>query len=459
MTERTQIERSRRPAPGAIPKVQLPSFERFRLDNGLNVLSIQHDDMPEISARLVLSVGSVEDGRDRAGTALLVARALTEGTSERSASQVAEWLDYLGARFTLDVNHDATTLSLHFLSRVLDGALDFLAEILTKPEFASKEVERLRDERLDEIARGLDEPRIIASLFFNEASFGEHPYGMRTGGIESTVREIDRDVLHGFHQRYYSPDGATLIMVGDLPEVHELRARVGKALAGWVGKPVSGAPLEDPASATERRLWAVPWAGPQSEIRVGGLGIARSDPDYFAVSVMNAILGGLFSSRINMNLREDKGWTYGASSRFDARRRRGPFYAATAVDAKASVAAVREIVTEMERMKIDPATDEEVELAVNALTLSLPRLFETPRQVTGRVVQQVTYDLPDDYWETFAENVRAVSKSDVQRVSKRLLDTDRSAIVVVGPVSDFRSELEKLAKVDLRDIRGNPAEQ
>jgi zinc protease len=200
----------------------------------------------------------------------------------------------------------------------------------------------------------------------------------------------------------------------------------------------------------------VDWPGPQSEIRVGGVGIARSDPDYSAVLVMNSILGGLFSSRINMNLREKKGWTYGASSVFDARKRRGPYYTATAVDAKATVNAVREIVAELDRMKSEPATDEELELAINALTLSLPRMFETASQVSGRVVQQVVYGLPDDYWEVYADRIMAVSKEDVQRVAERLLRSDQAAIVVVGPVDEFRAELDELGAVELRNKHGRP---
>jgi predicted Zn-dependent peptidase len=159
-----------------------------------------------------------------------------------------------------------------------------------------------------------------------------------------------------------------------------------------------------------------------------------------------------------MNLREDKGWTYGASSRFDARKLRGPFYTATAVDARASVGAVREILAEMERMKTEPPSPEELELAINSLTLSLPRLFETVGQVSGRVAQQVIYDLPDDYWETFSELVKAVTRSDVERVAERLLDIDRAAIVIVGPVRDFQDELELLGAVELRDIYGRALE-
>jgi zinc protease len=245
------------------------------------------------------------------------------------------------------------------------------------------------------------------------------------------------------------------VLVGDLPESGELRGRVEDAFGRWRGERVEPVELKDPADPTSRRLWGIEWAGPQSEIRVGGIGIARRDPEYAAVQLMNAILGGLFSSRINMNLREDKGWTYGAASRLDSRKRRGPFYVGTAVDARASVDAVREILNEMERMKEEPATSDELQLAKNAITLSLPRLFETVSQVSGRIAHQVVYDLPDDYWERYGDTVRQVGPQDVQRAAGRLLQTDRATIVIVGPLADFLDELTELGPFERRDIRGD----
>lgn len=456
MNRANRVDRRQRPAPGPPPRIRLPVFERFGLENGLRVLSVRHDDLPEVSARLVLPYGSVEDPAGRAGTALLTARALTEGSEQRSAREMAEWIDYLGARFTVEVDHDATLLGLHFLSHVLDGAFELLAEVIASPALEADEVSRLRDERLDQIASSLDEPRTIASLRFYEASFDGHPYAMRSGGVEETVAAIDHATVRAFHTRHYRPAASTLVLVGDLPANAELRERLENAFGRWRGERVEPVELKDPDDPASRRLWGIEWAGPQSEIRVGGIGIARRDPEYAAVQVMNAILGGLFSSRINMNLREDKGWTYGAASRLDSRKRRGPFYVGTAVDARASADAVREILKEMERMKDEPAAADELQLARNAITLSLPRLFETVSQVSGRIAHQVVYDLPDDYWERYGDTVRQVGPEDVQRVARRLLETDRATIVIVGPLGDFLDDLAGLGPVERRDIRGDP---
>lgn len=451
----SRLDRNLRPAPGPAPRIRLPRFDRIRLENGLTLITVRHANLPEVSARLIVPYGSTEDASDKAGTARLTARALSEGTGDRSAYEVARALDYLGARFSFDVSYDSTSLRLGFLSRVFDEALDLLAEIVTRPAFDEAEVERLRDERLDEIASGLDEPRIIAGLRLAEAIFGDHPYAMREGGTEETVRVLSAEDLRRFHRRFYRPSAATLVLVGDLPGSDNLRSKLEGAFGSWEGTAEAPVELAEPQPIT-RRVWAIDWSGPQSELRIGGTGIARLAPDYPAVRVMNSIVGGLFSSRINMNLREDKGWTYGARSQFDTRKLPGPFSASTAVDAEHTVAAVQEMLGEMEGMSTRPPTDEELALARNALILSMPRHFETASQVSGRVAHQVVYGLPDDYWERYPDQIRAVSAEDVLASAQRYLDVQRLVVVVVGPVRELGDELAALGDVDFRDIHGRP---
>lgn len=449
---RLALDRSQRPSPGPAPRIRLPQFERTRLANGLEMLHVPQDDLPEVSARLVVPFGAAEDPQGQAGTALLVARALTEGTAERSAREVAEVLDHLGAIFSIEVTQDASVLSLRFLSHVLDDALRLLAEIIERPAFEPEEIARLKEQRLDEIASGLDEPRVVAGLRLNEAIFGSHPYAMREGGDERTVNAIEPDTLRGYHGRHYRPGGATLVVVGDIPA--DLDERVASSFGGWSGHTEEGRTLPEPEAADDRRIWGVDWTGPQSEVRVGGIGIARSDPDYFAAMVMNAVLGGLFSSRINLNLREDKGWTYGAYSRFDTRRKPGPYYVGTAVDADATDRAVEEILAELDRMKAEPPEEDELDLAKNALTFSLPRVFETAPQVSKRVAQQVIYGLADDYWERYRDRVQEVTAEAVADVARRCLDTRCAAVVVVGPLDRFRTGLSELGSLEERDRHG-----
>jgi zinc protease len=371
---------------------------------------------------------------------------------------VAETLDYLGAIFSLEVTQDATILSLRCLTHVFDEAMALMAEVVSRPAFDPGEVGRLKDERLDEIASGLDEPRIVASLRLQEAIFDGHPYGMREGGDETTVSRIDPDDLVTHHRRFYRPDAATLILVGDIAADVVADGRLEAQFGDWSGAAEATPAVPESQPADGRQLWLVDWPGPQSEIRVGGLGIARLDEEYFPALVANAILGGLFSSRLNIRLREDKGWTYGAYSKFDARKARGPYYVSTAVDAQATGGAVEEILRELGNMCSEPPSSQELELAKNSLTFSLPRTFETTTQVSRKVAQLVIYGLPDDYWETYRDHIKEVDAEGVLLVSRRCFDPDRAAVVIVGPGGRVRSDLESLGPVEERDRRGRPVE-
>lgn len=447
-----RIDRSRPPELRPAPAIRLPQYQRSTLRNGLGVLAVRHDDLPQVAVDLVLPVSTSNDPPGLGGLAVLTARALTEGTRTKSAQEVAEAFDELGVSFAAEVSHDATVLTLDCLASVLEDALRLLVEVVAEPAFDPKEVNRLRDERLDEIARGMDEPRIVANLRLVESIFGpNHPYGRPEGGWKEDVQRIDAEAARRFHARWYTPRGATLLLAGDL-EPRELPGLLDPLFGPWSagGSVEATAPAEPLVPA--HGVWAVQRPGsPQSEIRIGGVGIGRSDRDYFAFKVQNAILGGLFNSRINMNLREERGWTYGAYTRFEARRRRGPFYASTAVDAAVTADAVAEILGEMERVRKSPPREDELSLAKNALTLSLPRLFETPGQVAAQMSEQVVYGLPDDYWERYGAAMSRVTAQEVLRVGRRYVRPETWPIVVVGDVESHLSKLARYGDVTLED--------
>jgi zinc protease len=438
------LDRSRPPPLRPAPEIRLPTFHRFRLSNGLRVIAIPHDDLPEVAAELLLPVSSVDDPPGLGGLAALTARALTEGTRRKSAQEVAEAFDLLGASLSADVGPDATVLSLECLEPVLGRALDLLVEVVSEPAFDPKEIARLRDERLDEIARSLDEPRIVANLRLLEAIFGPtHPYGRPEGGRKEEVERIDAPAVRAFHRRHYTPRGATLVLVGAV-EPRTLRNRLDAAFRRWTATRTARPTVPPRPRAPAHGVLAVQRPqSPQSEIRLGGLGIPRRHPDYFAFKVANAIVGGLFNSRVNMNLREEKGWTYGAYTRFETHRAAGPVYGTVAVDTAATAEALDEFVAEIEGLTARPPDDDELRLAKNALTLSLPRLFETAAQVAAQVAEQVVYELPDDYWTRYVRRIRSVTTEQVVRVAQRYLRPDRWAFVVVG---DVEPHLPRLAR-------------
>ncbi|MFQ5689779.1 MAG: M16 family metallopeptidase [Gemmatimonadota bacterium] len=421
----------------------MPDFRVHRFDNGLELWVAERHQVPEVSLRLILEGGASAESAREAGVAELTGRLLTEGAGARDAMGVADWLDHLGAVFHARVSYDVATLSLRCLSQVTRGALELLATVARQPAFAQEEVERVREERLDEIERERDEPAILADRGLISAIYGSHLYGRPIGGIRDSVAGLDAEAVRCFHDRRYGASSAKLIICGDVgPE--EVQDWVGLHFGDW--REGSGRVETPPAprraeASGELRLIHRPGSA-QSEIRVGAVGARHGSEDHFPILVANAILGGLFNSRINMNLREDKGWTYGARTSFRLRRGAGPFVAQAAVETAVTEGAFSEILAEIRGLRERPPSEEEMRLARNALTLSLPLQFETSGQVSRKMASRLVYGLPEDYWETYADRVAAVSGEQVRDVAERYLGEDALTLVAVSDAERVSPELE-----------------
>jgi len=436
-------DRARPPTPGPMGDVRLPEFRRFRLGNGLRVWFAEERSLPEVSLRLVAECGALADPAGGEGLAELTGRLLTEGAGDRSAYEMNRWLDRIGAGFEVSVGYDAFAVSLHLVADVLGEALDFLSEAVRRPSFAVEEVERVRDERLDEIERELDRAEVVADHTLIGAVYGDHRYGVPSAGTRRSVESVRPDGVRSFHEESVGPAGSVLLVCGDVGEAElrdALEARFGSWESGSRRPEVPPAP--DRAREAGRVLLVDRPGSAQAELRVGAVGASHGAPDHYPLLVANAVLGGLFNSRINMNLREEKGWTYGARTRFEFRRGRGPFVAAAAVETPAAAAALEEILAELRGLRDRPPTGTELELARNALSLSLPRKFETAGQVTRRASALVIYDLPDDHWERYRERVEAVDRAGVEEAVRRRLDPDEMVLVAVGDASELRPRLE-----------------
>jgi len=416
----------------------------------MNLAWVRRGRLPETTLSLVVPAGADSTGADHAGLASLVAKVLPEGAAGRNAREMAVWLDGLGVHFGVVVGYDSMVLGVHTLSEQLEPALDALSAVALEPDFLDAEVDRCRGERLDAIRRLRDEPADVAADVLAELLYGDHPYGRLARGRVGTVERLGRADLVEFHRRRFSPRGATLVACGDLPDDFEdiVAARFGD----WHGVEVDGRP---PATARETSNPGIvlvdrPGSG-QSEIRIGGIGLRRGDPDEPAARVTNAILGGLFNSRLNMNLREDKGWTYGARSTLALRRSSGPLTLRAAVETPVTGGAVREMLGEARRMGDSLPSNSEMRTSSGALTRSLPLRFETNGQIAGTLVEQVVYGLPDDYWTTFSTRIEGVSGHRVQDLASRLLDSGRLAILVVGDAEAVLPDLENLGPVTVRE--------
>jgi zinc protease len=423
------------PVAGAPPRPRVPRPERWTTAGGLRVVALPRRGVPQVVLKLVLPAGAAADPAVYPGAAALVGHLLTEGTAAFGADELNERLDGLGASVSAGVGHDFAEVEAVLLADTLAEGIALLAEIVARPAFPERETERVRAESLDALLAREDEPSNVADDRVSLEIFGaRHPYGIPAFGTKEGIAAVPREALAAFHAARYRPGGAFLVAAGDF-EAAELRARLDAAFAGWSGRaePIAVAPPPNVPPNAGRVVVARRDDAAQSEIRVGGPGLDRRGPDWFAAGVANYVLGGsTITGRLGANLREEKGWTYGARSAFHAGLWGGAWIADTAVDVAVTADAVAEIVGEARRMATEPVGEDELRRAKDALILSLPRVFETAAGVASRFVTVEAFGLPDDYWERYPERVEAVTAGQVLEIARRRLDPDALVRVVVG---------------------------
>jgi zinc protease len=433
-----------RPTPGTPRPYEFPPFERHRLSNGLNVLVVSMAGRPLVSAALVLRNGAADEPLSDGGATVLAARALSEGTENYDAVALVEASERLGASLHAEAGWDATTAGVDVPAERLEPALELLAELVGRPTFPTGEVDRLREERLNDLLQARADPRRRVEEAFADTIYSpESPYHRPSGGSRETVERLDPDILRVAYRRGLDPTQMTLVVGGDMagqdvPSIANRLFGEWRPVPGGATPPVLASPAGD-----GRVVKLVHRPGSvQSEIRIGHVGLPRRIPDFHAVSVMSTILGGLFNSRLNMNLREDKGYAYGAHAGFDMRRGPGPFAARAAVNTEVTVPAIREILTELARLRDEPVTSAELAAGRDFLVGVFPLRFETPGPVVGALSGVVVHDLPDDELVRYRPAIEAVSVADVQRVAQQHLDVDGASIVLVGDADKIGGELE-----------------
>ena len=401
--------------------------------------------LPVVTVSLIADAGAVTEPTGQDGVARLTARALLEGTRRRTGDVLTESLERLGASVDADAEWDSSALTMTVLTNRLSEAMALVAEVVLEPAFPERELERLKAERLAEILQRRAEPRGLADEMFSRFLYaGDSRYALPDGGTATSVSAMDRAAVAAFHAGRYRPGSTTAIIVGDIGVDDALRV-VRSRLDAW---PAQRAPVVDADDRPAQRTRAVHLVekadAPQSELRIGHVGIPRAHPDYFAALVMNMLLGGLFSSRINLNLREAHGYTYGASSFFDWRRQAGPFVVATAVRSDVTAAAAREVLTEIDRMRAEKVSTEELSLATSYLEGVFPIRYESTAAIARALTAMVVYGLPADYFDTYRDRVRAVSAPDVLRAAREFLRPEELQLVAVGDPAVIREPLDAM---------------
>jgi zinc protease len=448
--------RSDLPKPGPTPKATLPAAHSFQLPNGLTVYWIESHALPIVAGQLVVRSGSAADPAGLPGLAAFTAAMLDEGTKTRDALAIASQLEGLGANLTTGSTFDGSYVTFDVLKPNAEQALAIVSDVSLGPTFPEKDVERVRGDRLTSLLQQRDSPFQIAFRVMYPALYGpSHPYGHVPLGTEDALKKIARDDVAGFYRSSYSPANAALVLAGDLTEA-EARRLATQAFGSWSGQAVAAPAPPAPTTIPERVVLVDMAAAPQTAVGIVQLGVKRSDPDFERLNVMNTILGGLFSSRINLNLREKHGYTYGAFSSLVETRGVGPLFVGSAVRADVTGASVREMLNEAQAMTQAEVTPDELALAKDSIARSLPALFETTRSAVGTVGSLFLFELPPDYYAGLPGRLASMTAAEVFAATRRHLAPDRMLVVAVGDRGQAEPQIGglKLGSVAYRDRDG-----
>jgi len=439
------VDRTQQPPPAPEPSFRPPTPRRLQLGGGLDLLVVGKREVPTIALALYFAGGAVSDPAAQPGLASFTGRLMMEGTQTRSSIQIADEGDFIAARPSIGIDREGVVVSTEALTRHWPRALALLADVLRNPSFPAAEIERVRQERLTDLRRLGDDANAIASRLENGLLFGpETPHGHPISGREAAVAAFGRDELVALHAAVMGGARPTFLVVGDV-DAEAVARQLEEAFAGWP----AAAAAPTPASAAERApttIYLVDKPGAaQSVIAASQVTVARTDPDYAALSVMHMAFGGQFTARLNMNLREDKGYTYGYRSRFDWRRDQSSFGAGGAVQTAVTKEALVETLKEFADLQgRRPLTEEEFEKSRLGMIRGFPPTFETPGQVLRRLVDLAHFGLPDDYYEGHVARLEAVTLADLHRVAAAHVDADRLTVVVVGDRAAVEPGLREL---------------
>lgn len=434
----------------------IPRPFKTTLDNGLRIILFEDKRVPLVSYRLAFLCGDIHDPADAIGITSAMASMLTEGTQNYTSLALAEKIERIGASLSANASADFTAISASALSLYRDEVLHLIAEIIFHPTFPESELDLYRRNTIEHLKFQRSQPGFLANEQAARLVYGPHPYSRVSPGADD-IQRLDRGALQKFHEQTLVPNNALLIAIGDLDR-EEFLKQVNDEFGGWQRRELDSSGLVQIPKRSKRILTIVDRPGSaQANIVLANTALRRRDPDYFPVSVMNQILGAGASSRVFMNLREEKGYTYGAYTRFDMKIFAGDFEATAEVRTAVTGDSLKEFFYELDRIHNEKATEEELDDAKNFLTGVFPIRAETQEGLTGLVVNQELYDLSDDYLQSYRDNINAVTLDDVLAAAKKYVRPDEAAIVIVGDAAEVLPQARKFADdVEIFDTEGRP---
>ena len=449
------VVKGRAPVNKNVLQVKLPKAEETTLANGLRVILLRDTKVPTFSAQMVILSGGLSDKPDYRGLASFTAALLREGTTKRSSKDIAEQVDSIGA--TLNSNSGfsnmTSVVSTSGLVENLDQTFDLFADVVRNPSFPADEVEKYKTRSLAQLQFQRSSPQFLAQERFSRAIYGDHPAAIVAPPVESLKKLSNKD-LAAFHSTYYRPNNAILALVGDVT-LKELLPKIEKAFGDWqkADVPATAIPAV-PAQSASRILLIDRPGSVQTVLQLGTLGIERNSADYFSLLLADKILGGGPAARLFLNLREDKGYTYGAYSNFGGSRFRGTWASSSEVRTDVTEGAMKEFMFELKRLREEKVSIEELENAKRAIVGSFALSLEQPQSLLQNIITQKLYDLPADYWDAYPQKVSAITVDDIQKVAQKYIDLDHIQIVAVGDAAKAREVLAKYGKVEVYDADG-----
>lgn len=450
------IDRTSAPPPGLPRPYHFPRVARKTLENGLKILVAENHAAPLVALRVLICSGADRDRAELAGLASMTTELLDEGAGDRDAIRLAEDLGLLGASLATGTDWDASYITLDVLSRNFDAAMAIMADVARRPMLPGPALERVRSERLMELLQQREEPAAVAGKRFSNLLYGTGTYGNSVIGTTASVSRLSIDDVKRFYRDHFLPNNAAIVIAGDV-DSNQAIERIARLLADWKRGPEPPRPAIAPAPIETSRIYLVDRPNAvQSEMRVGHVGVPRSSEDYFPLTVMNALLGGVFNSRINLNLRERHGYTYGARSAFAFRRQAGPFVVSAPVRNEVTREALSEVFSELRRIRTGDVETRELDDTKNYMAGVFPATVQSSSDIAGRLLDMELYGLPHDYFDRYRENITAVSAEDVARVAGKYIDPERVLIVIVGNAAQIREPLGSLGlPIHDLDVDGN----
>ncbi len=451
-----QINRKIKPLPTGEIKFALPEINEFVIENGLKILFVEKNKLPIVQFLLLCNAGSIYDTPGKEGLANLTAMMLDEGAGGLDALQLSDEIDMLGSHLSIRIDEDNIFISLHTLKENLERSFELFSKIITQPHLNEKDFLREQRKALTRIIQRKDNPDDVADAIFDYNLYGKtNPYSHLYLGNENSVNSITADEVKNFYNTFFIPNNASLIAAGDTSQ-EELKKLLNKYLINWESAELRTNSIPEPKRKGSRILICHKENAMQSELRIGHFSSKRNEGNYFVRHLLNTILGGQFSSRINLNLRENKGYTYGAFSRFNYFKHQAHFFVSTSVSTENTANAIKEILSELQKIR-EGVTIEELDFAKSSIIRKFPANFETYSQIASNLTGKAIFSLPDDYFNTYLDNIRKVSQDEINETAVKEILTEETLIAVVGDknkILDWLKEFPNSVLIEV-DEEGN----